>query len=88
MKLNIDEKELEKAIIKKAAELLVTEKRTMFSGTSWDVQKIAEKIVYESPEIRKIIENKVKECVNDSDFMSHALERILFDNFKKQEDDD
>jgi len=88
MKLNIDEKKLEKEIIKKVAEMVVAGKYNIFFGTKWDVDEIAKKITFESPEIRKMTEEKVRECLNDPEFMSHALEKILIDNFKNVEIDD
>ena len=60
MEINIDDKKLEEEIIKETAMLLTAGKTSLLWETKYHVDEIAKKIIFESPEIRKIIEEKLE----------------------------
>jgi hypothetical protein len=84
MEIKIDEKEFGKAIVNRASEFLFDSKNS-WRNLEYPIKEYVEKVLAETPEINNIIKDKVKELLNDPQFMKDAMYNVIIDNFGKHE---
>lgn len=87
MKIDIPEEEFRKAVVDKASNELLG-KKDNWLGSYWKLRDLADEVLLKTPEIKDMVREEIKKCLQDKSFLHDAIRQIFIEELKEVEPDD